>query len=145
MNVITSGAPMEIVVIGLQPGEMLLESITQAVREHGIENGVVISGIGTLKRCHMHFIEHTEFPSRDRFYTVEKPLELLSVSGVIAEGEPHLHVVVSCKDQEVYAGHLEESSEVAYLAEIAVLKCNALRLARHLDPTRKIRLLGRKA
>lgn len=144
MNVLTHGGPMEIVAIGLAPGEMLLESITQAVHEHGIENGVVVSGIGTLKTCRMHYIEHTDFPSTDKFYTVEKPLELLSVSGIIADGQPHLHVVVSCKDQEVYAGHLEDGSEVAYLAEIAILKCNDLKMARRLDPSRGIRLLGKK-
>jgi hypothetical protein len=142
MKVLKHGGPVEVVAIGLGPGEMLLESITQACREHDIKNGAVVSGIGTLKQCRMHFIEHTDFPSTDRFYTVEKPLELLSVSGLIANGEPHLHVVVSCRDEQVWAGHLEDGSEVAYLAEVAILKFNDLRMARHLDPTRKIRLLG---
>jgi hypothetical protein len=73
-----------------------------------------------------------------------KPLELLSVNGIIADGEPHLHVVVSSGRDEVYAGHLEEKSEVAYLAEIAILKSNDLNLIRRLDEQRKIKLLGKK-
>ena len=142
MRVMRHAGPMEIVAIGLQPGEMLLESIRKACAEHDIQNGAVVSGIGTLKSCHMHYIEHTNFPSTDRFYTINAPLELLSVSGLIANGEPHLHAVVSRGEEDVWAGHLEDGSEVAYLAEIAILKFNDLRLARHLDPERKVRLLG---
>ncbi len=136
--------PMEVIVIGLQPGEMLLEGIRDAVRKHDIQNGVVMSGIGTLKTCQMHHIEHTNFPSDNRFYTIRKPLELLSVSGIIADGDPHLHVVVSHRDEEVYAGHLEDNSEVLYLAEIAILRFNDLKMTRHLDPERQIKLLGPK-
>ncbi|GAH95034.1 unnamed protein product, partial [marine sediment metagenome] len=60
----------------------------------------------------------------------------------IADGEPHLHVVVSYADEETYSGHLEDSSEVLYLAEIAILVFNDLKMARHLDEQSRIRLLG---
>jgi len=145
MNVMSCAGAMELVAVGIQPGEMLLESIQEACRRKDIRNGAVVSGIGTLKTCHMHYIEHTRFPPTDLFFRLEKPLEVLSVSGLIADGEPHLHVVVSCGDSEVYAGHLEPHSEVAYLAEIAILKCNDLAMERKLDEERKIRLLRAKA
>lgn len=144
MNVISSSGATELIALGIQPGEMLLESIQQACRDRDIRNGVVISGIGTLKTCHMHYIEHTDFPPADRFYRLAKPLELLSVSGLIADGQPHLHIVVSCGQGEVYAGHLEPQSEVAYLAEIAILKCNDLAMTRRRDDRRKISLLAAK-
>ena len=142
MNVIQYRGPMELVVIGLEPGEMLLESINEAIREHDILNGVVVSGIGTLKNLHMHFITHTDFPPADEFVNIAEPLELVSVSGIIADGRPHLHVAVSCKDRQTWCGHLEPGSEVAYLAEIVILKCNQMRLTRRLDPDRKVSLLG---
>ena len=138
-----SGAT-EVVIIALEPGEFLLESIREAVRGRGIKNGAVVSGIGTLKTCRMHYIDHVSFPPADTIFSLEKPLELLSINGLIADGEPHLHIVVSCGSNEVYAGHLEEGSEVAYLAEIAVLAFNDLAMTRHLDPQRRIRLLGPK-
>ncbi len=144
MNVMSSTGGTELIALGIQPGEMLLESIQAACADRDVRNGVVVSGIGTLKTCHMHYIEHTDFPPTDRFYRLEKPLELLSVSGIIADGRPHLHIVVSCGDSEVYAGHLEPESEVAYLAEIAVLKCNDLTMTRRLDGERGIKLLGPK-
>jgi hypothetical protein len=135
---------MELVTIGIQPGEMLLETIEKAVAEAGIRNGAVISGIGTLKTCHLHYITHTDFPPSDRHYRLAQPLELVSVSGLIADGRPHLHVVVSCGDVEVFAGHLEPESEVAYLAEIAILVSNDLAMARRRDESRGISLLGPK-
>ena len=99
---------------------------------------------GTLKTCQMHYITHTDFPPKERNFTLAEPLELVSVSGIIADGEPHLHIVLSCGESEVWAGHLEPKSEVAYLAEIAILKFNALEMTRRLDPDRKVKLLGPK-
>ena len=144
MNIISSAAATELIVLGIQPGEMLLEAIQQAIAQKDIRNGVVISGIGTLKNLRMHYILHTDFPPEDEIVNIVRPLELVSVSGVIADGQPHLHVAVSCGQAEVWSGHLEEGSEVAYLAEVAILKCNELQMARHLDADRKIRLLGPK-
>lgn len=144
MTTLEQTAPVPVVVVGLEPGEMLLESITEAAAKHGVRNGAVVSGIGTLKVCRMHFIRHTDFPPADEFFTVERPLELVSVSGVIADGEPHLHIVVSCGEDEVYAGHLEEGSEVAYLAEVVVLRLDGLEMSRRPDEARGIRLLGPK-
>ncbi len=144
MIVLEHKGETEVVVIGIQPGEMLLETIRKAIEEKGVRNGAVVSGIGTLKTCTMHYINHTDFPPSNTFWTMEKPLELLSVSGVIADGEPHLHIVVSCKDEAVYAGHLEPDSEVLYLAEIVILRFDGLALTRKLDEVRKVKLLGPK-
>ena len=134
----------DVLVIGFEPGELLLESLQRAIDEQGVRNGAVVSGIGTLTTCTLHCITHTNFPSDNHFWTLEKPLELLSVSGVIAGGEPHLHVVVSCGEDEVYAGHLEPGAEVAYLAELVVLVFNDLPLTRRRDPERQVMLLGPK-
>jgi uncharacterized protein len=150
MQVLEHTGPIEVIVVGLAPGEMVLESLQAAIKTHQIQNGVVVSGIGTLKRCKMHHIEPADanrpdnFPPKDRIFILEKPLELVSVSGVIADGQPHLHIVVSYRDEEVYAGHLEDHSEVLYLAEIVILKFNTLQMTRYFDDTRKISLLGPK-
>jgi len=144
MQIMHQTGPTELVVLGIAPGEMLLESITEAIERRGIRNGVVISGIGTLKTAHMHYIKDTEFPPTNEFFRLEEPLELVSLSGIIADGEPHLHVAVSRGQDQVWSGHLEGESEVAYLAEIAILVCNDLDMARREDPQRHIKLLGGK-
>ena len=140
----SSDSSMQLVTLGIQQGEMLLEAIQEGIDKEGIRNGVVVSGIGTLKNFHMHYICHTGFPPDNEFVNIEKPLELLSVSGIIADGKPHLHAVVSCGKEEVYAGHLEDKCEVAYLAEIAILRCDSLEMCRRLDEERQVSLLGPK-
>ncbi len=135
---------LEVVVVGIAPGEMLLETIEAAIEEHGIENGAVVSGIGTLKVARMHHIQHDRLPPEDRFFTIEKPLEVSSISGIIADGKAHLHMTVGYRDEWSVAGHLEPGSEVLYLAEVTILTFNGLKLDRHADDVRKISLLGAK-
>lgn len=141
MHVIPYRGEVELITIGLGPGELLLESIQEALKQYDIQNGVVISGIGTFKTCRMHYITYTDIPPKDAVYTLEKPLELNAVSGIIANGEPHIHIAVSCGENEAYGGHLEPGSELAYLAEITILKCNNHKLVRKLDPVTKVNLL----
>ena len=136
-----SGA-LEVVVVGIAPGELLLETIEAAIKEHGIQNGAVVSGIGTLKVARMHHIEHDRFPPDDRIFIIEKPLEVSSISGIIANGKPHLHMTVGFRDEWSIAGHLEPGSEVLYLAEAVILRFDALKLDRHFDAERRISLLG---
>jgi uncharacterized protein len=130
MNIIESRERPGVVAIGLGPGEKLLESINEAVKSNNIRDGVVVSGIGTLKRCHMHYVNTTSFPAENRFYVVYEPLEIGSISGIIANYEAHLHMTVGCRDQRTYSGHLEENCEVLYLAEILVMKFSDLILER---------------
>jgi predicted DNA-binding protein with PD1-like motif len=122
---------------------MLLESIVAASRRHRIAHGVVVSGIGTLKNCHLHAITGTGFPPKNRNFARKKPLELVSLSGIIADYEPHLHAVVSWLDRQTWCGHLHEESEIAYLAELAILALRGPRMRRHLDPQHALSLLGR--
>jgi predicted DNA-binding protein with PD1-like motif len=141
MNIIESKEQPRLIAIGLGPGEKLLESINEAIKTKKIRDGVVISGIGTLKRCHMHYVNTTSFQAENRFYVVEEPLEVGSISGIIADYEAHLHMTVGCRDQRTYIGHLEENCEVLYLAEILIMRLNDMSLARRIDPRYGISLL----
>jgi uncharacterized protein len=135
---------LEVIVIGIAPGEMLLETIEAGIKEHDVRNGAVVSGIGTLKVAVMHHIQHDRFPPEDRFFTIEKPLEVSSINGIVANGKAHLHMTVGYRDEWSVAGHLEPGSEVLYLAEVTLLKFSDLQLDRHFDAERKISLLGSK-
>lgn len=145
MKTIKSRDQPTLIAIGLGPGEKLLESINEAIRTNKIRDGVIISGIGTLKRCHMHYVNTTSFPAENRFYVVEEPLEIGSISGIIADYEAHLHMTVGCRNQRTYAGHLEEGCEVLYLAEILIMKLMNMGLERRIDPRYGVSLLSERA
>ncbi len=145
MKTIVSREQPTLIAIGLGPGEKLLESINEAIKANKIRDGVIISGIGTLKRCHMHYVNTTSFLAENCFYVVEEPLEVGSISGIIADYEAHLHMTVGCRDQRTYAGHLEEGCEVLYLAEVVVMKLMDMGLERRIDPRYGVSLLSERA
>jgi len=120
------------VVVRLDPGDKLLESIREVIAAEGISDGAVVSAFGTLSRCHLHVVTTTEFPATERFLVYEEPLELVQVSGVIAGGVPHLHLTVS-DGVRAFGGHLEEGNVVLYLAEVVIARWAAPRLERRPD------------
>jgi hypothetical protein len=116
------------IILRLDQGDYLLESICEAIKKAGISDGYVVSGIGTLDYCVLHMVMTTSYPAVEYFKKWDdKPLELASIDGVIADGIPHLHAVVSDKDTAV-AGHVEPGCRILYLGEIVIqeLKGQAL-------------------
>ena len=122
-----------LVIIRLDQGDLLLESITAACAAENLRNGAVISAIGTLDYCTLHMVMTTGYPAVEHFEVWEdKPLEVSSVSGIIAAGIPHLHMVVS-DHEKAYSGHVEPGCRVLYLAEIVVAEFADLVLERRVN------------
>ena len=114
------GRPGRTIVVRLDPGDDVLSSLGEAIRACGITDGYVASGIGTLSRCVLHMVTTTGYPAVEHFARWDDvPLELASMSGVIADGVPHIHAVVSDTTTAV-AGHLEPGCIILYLGEVVV-------------------------
>ena len=132
-----------IFVLRLDPGDYLLESIRDLVRKESISDAVIVSAIGTLDQYRVHWVTTTGFPPENHFeHWKDKPLELASVGGVIANGEPHLHIVVS-DSEKAYSGHLEKGCRVLYLVEMVIIELRSLNLSREPDKNHIVRLTGR--
>jgi len=115
----------------LTKGDDLVKSIVEACKEAGLETGVVMSGIGSLRRFHYHYIQATTDEPSDVYEIIENPLELAALQGIILEGKPHLHAVVSEAGTKTYSGHVEdEGSEVQYLVEISILEVKDIKIGR---------------
>ena len=65
----------------------------------------------------------------DEFVTIEKPLEIASLQGVILSGEPHFHMVISDLEN-TYTGHLENDTTVLYLVEVCIVEINGINIKR---------------
>ena len=126
------GAGIEAVYrLGLGPGDLLLESIEEFAARHGIRDGAVLTGIGSLSECRIHWPARPEFPPQDEFATFRGALEIAAIQGIIADGEPHLHlVVVEGGDRRTVGGHMEKGCKVLYLAEITIAKLRGPPLVR---------------
>jgi len=130
MKIFTGEGFGKVHVLRLDRGDYLLESIEEFVKEKNINNAVVVSAIGTLDYCVLHMVTTTGFPPVEHFERWEdKPLELSSVSGVIADGTPHLHTVVSdC--ERAYSGHLEHGCRILYLGEVVIAELDGFNFNR---------------
>lgn len=100
-------------------GDLLLEGLREVVQAEGISAAAVVAGIGSLDRCHIHWITSTGLPPKNEFAMLEGPLEVASLMGTVVDGVPHVHLCVSDLNR-VYTGHLEPGSRVCYRAEVCL-------------------------
>ncbi|WP_137685530.1 PPC domain-containing DNA-binding protein [Haloarcula mannanilytica] len=123
------------VIVRLDRGDLALESIETACDRHNVDTGAVVSGIGTFSNLNIHYVDRTDLPAdrTERNVTLELDgaWEITDVGGVIADGEPHLHVTGFNGDRTV-GGHLEAGCEVNVLGEFTIRKIDGLSLTR--DP-----------
>ena len=107
------------IVINLTKGDKLLESIRDRLAEEGIKNAVLFGAVGSMQKLVYHLPTSLGPTSEDKFLTIQGngPIELGSLSGNIIDGDPHIHIVAQDKEGN-YVGHLEEGTEVLFLAEI---------------------------
>ena len=132
-------------ILRLDHGDYVLESIVGLIKEENLKDAVVVSAIGTLDKCKLHMVFTTGYPPVEHFeYWEDKPLELSSIDGVIADGKPHLHAVVS-DHERAYSGHLEEGCRVLYLAEIVIIELKSSDLVRAYDDDRILKLVSRES
>jgi len=132
MKVYTGEGLGRIVILNLQRGEKVLESIRTQLKELGIQNAVVMSAIGSLQKAVFHRVTGFDREPVDEFVTLEDPIEMASLQGVVIDGEPHFHMVISDLDK-AYTGHLEEETTVVYLAEISLAEIKGVSLKRVKD------------
>ncbi|ELY97716.1 PPC domain-containing DNA-binding protein [Natrialba aegyptia] len=121
------------VIVRLDRGDLALESIERACTTHEVDTGAVVTGIGTFSTLNIHYVDRTDLPDEQTDRNVSRELtgawEVTDINGVIANGEPHLHVTAFDGDRTV-GGHLEQGCEINVLGEITIRKLPGLELER---------------
>lgn len=137
------GRAGDIVVARLTYGDLLLESLQEICRAEKIRTGVILTGFGSLTDLRVTGVIGPAFPPR-RFYNRTRPrgVEILALSGVIADYHVHAHIVLADK-RGAFGGHLELGCRVLSLAEIALMRVDRIKLARRLDRATGQKLLQR--
>lgn len=120
-----------VIIIRMDRGEDLLKCIKQTIAERNITDATLVCGYGTLSDCRMHMVtSHDTFPAGNEFPEWHaSPFEIASMTGVIAEGNPHIHMCVAM-GTTTYAGHLEEGCLVSYVGEVVLYEHRGLTLKR---------------
>ncbi len=120
----------EIIRVRLDRNDLLLESINAIIRKHNIQDGAVLTAAGSLQECTFHGVTSLAAKPEQKFTTKKEIMEILSVNGIIAAGEPHLHMTLSGVDGNAFGGHLENGCKVLYRAELTIMKFSGAPLAR---------------
>jgi predicted DNA-binding protein with PD1-like motif len=120
----------EIYRVSLDRDALLLESITDVIKSKNVTDGQVIISSGSVQECVYHYVASTALKAQNEYRTVKGPSEILSGGGIIADGEPHIHIALSNPQKGVYGGHLEKGCRVLYLAEITIFRYDGPSLTR---------------
>ncbi len=120
----------EIYRLRLDRGDLLLETILETIEKHNIQDGAVLTAAGSLQECTYHGVKSLAAKPEQLFTTRKGPMEILSVNGIIAAGEPHLHMTLSSPEGGAFGGHLEKGCKVLYRAELTIAKFSGTALAR---------------
>ncbi|MBM3187506.1 MAG: DUF296 domain-containing protein [Chloroflexi bacterium] len=136
MNCIKAPGATRTMMVYFSRGDYVLEELTRLLRQEGVDAALVVGGIGSLDICKMHTITRTSLPSEDRYWTLEGPVEVGSLQGSVAGGDPHIHIVVDdVANDKVYVGHLEPGSRVCYRLELGIIVLDGVKTQRSTDPT----------
>ena len=125
--IVHGAAIRRLVVVRLNPGEDVLLSLRAAVQDSGITHGLILSGVGSLDRYHVHVVKTTNMPPGDVFFDGEGPLDILTLTGAILDGRVHAHITFS-NTEKALGGHLEEGCRVLTFSVITLAETDGVDL-----------------
>ena len=118
---------MKTLPLRLNPGADLRAALSTALSAFGAEAAFVVSGIGSLCEARIRFA------GRDEFHHAVGDLEMLTLTGTLGAGGPHLHTSLSDADGRVFGGHVASGCIVRTTAEILLAVLDDVRFTREPD------------
>jgi predicted DNA-binding protein with PD1-like motif len=113
----------------------LLAGLEHMVKQEHIQNGVILSGAGSVRGYHMHQVSNRTMPSHDTFEkNLTQPADLVSMNGYVINGRVHAHMTLGTPEKAI-AGHLEPGTTVFTFAIITIGVMNDTDLSRVDDKT----------
>ena len=130
-----------VVALRLKPGTDVLLGLEEACKRSGINNGVILSAIGSLDSP--HFCDVVEVPTKAGYGYGEVlhltgPIELTNASGIIChddEGNTNLHVHMTLTDRHgnAHGGHLVERTKVLLTVDVIIGEISGVIMGRKFD------------
>ena len=139
-----------VIAVRLKPGTDVLLGLQEACERNGINNGVILSAIGSLQDP--HFCNPGELPTKAGYGYGETlhltgPIELTSASGIIChddEGNTNLHVHMTVTDRHgnAHGGHLVEGTKVLLTVDVILAEIEGLVMGRKFDEELEVPLFA---
>lgn len=106
---------MENYTFRLSPGQDLFDSIESFVKQHQIEAGCILSGVGSLTQAVLRLA------NRKTYNEYAGHFEIVSITGTVSMHGSHLHIAISDGDGVTIGGHLVSGCKIYTTAEIVIL------------------------
>ncbi len=108
-----------VVLVRIAPGEDILQGLRKAVADHGIQNGLFLTGFGSASHSHFHVVMSNELPPKESYPKSIQPLDICSFNGFVLDGKVHCHIDFS-DERSGFGGHLEGGTLALTFANIAI-------------------------
>ena len=139
-----------VVALRLKPGTDVLLGLEEACKRSGINNGVILSAIGSLDSP--HFCDVVEVPTKAGYGYGEVlhltgHIELTNASGIIChddEGNTNLHVHMTLTDRHgnAHGGHPVEGTKVLLTVDVIIAEIEGLVMGRKFDEELEVPLFA---
>ena len=117
-----------VVMIRINPGDDILLGMREAVKEHGIKNGLILTGFGSARYSHFHVVMSNELPPAEAYPKSIQPLDICSFNGFIIDGRVHCHIDFS-DERNGFGGHLEEGCLALTFANLAIAELDDVKIS----------------
>ena len=139
-----------VIAVRLKPGTDVLLGLQEACERNGINNGVILSAIGSLQDP--HFCNPVELPTKAGYGYGETlhltgPIELTSASGIICHDDVgntnlHVHMTVTDRHGNAHGGHLVEGTKVLLTVDVILAEIEGLVMGRKFDEELEVPLFA---
>lgn len=119
---------METIAVRMLPGEDLKLSLIQLVKEHTIEAGCILSGVGSLTQYSLRFANQPDVAIKTGKF------EIVSLTGTLSPDGVHVHLSVSDEGGKTTGGHLMDGNLIYTTVELVIAKLGGYRFSRKADP-----------
>lgn len=111
--------PSRFVLVRMDPGDDLLQTLNEAVKREELGNGIIFGGVGSLSQYRVHVVKTTNMPPGDVFFDNKGPWDILCMNGLIIDGRLHAHITLS-NNETAIGGHLEEGCKVLTFCSVMI-------------------------
>ena len=112
--------PSQAVILRVETGGDLLETLLEFVRRQEVCFAVIVSAIGSATSYRYRVVTSSDIPPTEAFPSGNRAVDVSHVQGYILEGRVHAHITFS--DRQVsFGGHLEKGVNVLTVALLTLL------------------------
>ena len=98
----------------------LLAGLEKMIKQEGIQNAIIINGMGSVRGYQVHQVSNRTFPSKNMMVkNPTQPADIAGMSGFVANGVLHPHITLAVPDH-AFGGHLEPGTTVFTFAVVTL-------------------------